>query len=143
MKPYLVFLGGTVAGNGWRKKFIRELTALGVPHSELFNPVVEEWNEEAQAKEEEAKKNATHMLFFLGAPMQDGNPLSTYSMIEATMALYDAPEKTVVVFDPTGIGGHALKAYKQTEKVLRKRFPDKRILSTLGEAIAWFADELV
>lgn len=140
---YLVFLGGTVAGNGWRKKFIRELAALGVPYAELFNPVVEEWTEEAQAAEELAKKKATHMMFYLGAPMQDGNPLSTYSMIEATMALYDMPEKTVVVFDPHGIRGHALKSYRQTEKVLRARFPDKRIFSTLGEAIEWFADELI
>lgn len=143
MKKNLVFLGGTVASNGWRKKFITELTALGVPASELFNPVVEDWNEEAAQLEEIAKREASHLMFFLGAPMQDGNPLSTYSMIEATMALYDRPSETVVVFDSMGIGGHALKAYKQTEKVLRARFPDKRIFSSLGEAISWFADELL
>lgn len=139
----LVFLGGTVGKNLWRDQFIQDLVARGVNPAQLFNPVVEDWNEEVQKREEEAKKNASHLVFFLGTPKLDGIPLSTYSMLEATMALYDRPKETVVVFDPAGIEGHSLKAYKQSEKVLRARFPKANIFSTLVEATNWLAKELL
>jgi len=139
----LVFLGGTVGNNPWRTKFIQDLVSHGVEHSKLFNPVVADWTEEAQRREEVAKRNASHLMFYLGTPKMDGIPLSTYSMVEATMALYDRAEDTVVVFDPEGIDSvHSLKAYKQTEKVLRARFPNANIFSTLQEATDWFVKEL-
>ena len=99
----LVFLGGTCANNGWRDGLIAELVDLGISRECLFNPVVANWNEEAQANEEEAKANASHFVFYLADPNQPGNPLSYYSAIEATMALYDHPDTTVVVFDNEGI----------------------------------------
>jgi hypothetical protein len=46
------------------------------------------------------------------------------------MALYDNPDKTIVAFcDHQMLSGHALKAMKQTENVLRKRFPTARIVN--------------
>jgi hypothetical protein len=136
MSKKLVFLGGTCAGNNWRPEFIAALIAGGLSAEEIFNPVVPDWNEEVRRKEEEAKASATHMLFYIADPKQAGNPLSAYSMVEATMAMYDKPDTTVVVFDNTGIEGHALKAMNQTLKVLKKRFPAAAILATPAEAIA-------
>jgi len=138
----LVFLGGTVAGNNWREGFIERLVARGVPSEAFFNPVVTDWNEEAQRREEEAKRKATHFLYYLADPMQEGNPLSGYSMVEATMALYDHQESAVVVFDTTGMDGHALKAMAQTEKVLRRRHPNANIFGSVQEAEEWLATEL-
>jgi hypothetical protein len=138
----LLFLGGTVGQNNWREGFIKSLKGNGVKDEAIFNPVVKDWNEEAQDKEEIAKKAATHMMFYLGSPKEPGIPVSAYSLVEATMSLYDKPKTTVVVFDQEGIEGHSLKAYKQTEKVLKKRFPDAHIFSTPKEALSWLANSL-
>lgn len=137
----LVFLGGTVANNNWREDFVNHFTGQGIDSNLFFNPVVADWNDEAQKNEERAKKEASHFLFYLADPMQEGNPLSAYSMVEATMALYDNPETTVVVFDNEGITGHALKAFNQTQKVLRKRFPNANIFS-LEESLVWFKENV-
>lgn len=143
MTNKLVFLGGTVGNNPWRKGFITSLVEKGIDRDCLFDPVVADWNAQAQAREEAAKAAATHMVFYLASPMQEGNPLSAYSMVEAAMALYDMPKTTVVVFDNTGIEGQFLKAVKQCERVLRKRFPEATILGSLEEALAWFYIELI
>ena len=138
----LLFLGGTVGKNEWRKPFTDRLIAAGVSPDAIFNPVVADWNETAQANEERAKKEATHMLFYIANPYLPGSTLSAYSMVEATMALYDKPETTVVVFDSKDITEHSLKAFKQTEKVLRKRFPNAMIFGTVDEAAEQLAAQL-
>ena len=63
-------------------------------------------------------------------------------MVEAAMALYDQGGSAVVVFDCEGMDGHPLKAMKQAEKVLRKRFPAANILGSRNEAVAWIANQL-
>ncbi len=136
----LIFLGGTVANSNWREGFMEDLMERGILHEYFFNPVVKDWNEEAQRCEEEAKANASHLVFYIADPKQDGNPLSAYSMVEATMALYDNLEKSVIIFDTEGMSGHPLKAMNQTFKVLKKRFPEANIFETPAEAIDWLAD---
>jgi hypothetical protein len=133
----LIFLGGTAGKNNWRDSFIDEAVRRGVERTSLFNPVVADWNEEAQKKEEEAKAAATSFVFYLADPMDGENHVSAYSMVEATMALYDNPDKTVVVFDHDAVVGHAAKAMKQAEKVLRTRFPMERIFSSRETALDW------
>jgi len=98
----LVFLGGTSGNNDWRDNFILTLVSKGVSKEVLFNPVVKDWNEEAQTREEKAKKEATHLIFYIADPKQEGDPLSTYSMVEATMALY-ANEKPGSVWNSRNI----------------------------------------
>lgn len=132
----LVFLGGTSAKNDWRESFIEDAVKGGVARESLFNPVVKDWNAAAQEAEEKAKATATEMVFYIADPKQEGNPLSAYSMVEATMALYDKPDQTVVVFDTEGMTGHPLKSMDQTKKVLQKRFPSARIF-TRAEAVKW------
>jgi len=138
----LVFLGGTAGGNPWRERFIEALVGRGASRDALFNPVVKDWNEEAQRREETAKAEASHLVFYVADPKQDGNPLSAYSMVEATMALYDKAERTVVVFDTDGMSGHPLKAMNQALKVLRTRFPNANIFGTRQEALDWLAAQL-
>jgi hypothetical protein len=138
----LVFLGGTAGGNSWRDVLIEALTARGVDPQCLFNPVVADWNPEAQAREEDAKAKASQLVYYVADPQQEGNPLSAYSMVEATMALYDNPENTVVVFDPDGMSGHPLKAMKQALKVLKTRFPEANIFGSRDEIVDWLTKEL-
>lgn len=137
MQP-VIFLGGTVGNNNWRIQFIENLVALGFNENEIFNPVVEDWNEEAQIREDTAKTESRYMIYYLADPMQGPNAISAYSMVEATMALYDDRERTVVVFDMTGLEGHALKSYRKTASDLKKRFADANIFATPDEALEWF-----
>lgn len=139
----LVFLGGTAANNNWRDNLIERLVAAGIKKEALFNPVVKDWNKKAQEKEESAKRNASHLVFYIADPKQEGNPLSAYSMVEATMALYDKPDRSIVVFDTEGISGHALKAMNQTLKVFKARFPKQNIFGTVSEAESWLFKELL
>jgi hypothetical protein len=135
----LLFLGGTCGNNNWREGFTRRLLDGGVAEQAVFNPMVPEWNDAAQAAEEKAKAECSHLLFYLADPMNGGT--SAYSMVEATMALYDRPDVTVLVFDSAGMEGHALKALQQTQKVLQARFPGAKILG-VDEALEVLVREL-
>ena len=54
-----VFLGGTVNGSKWRDDIIPLLKI------DYFNPVVDEWNDEARLNEEEAKRTSDYFLFVI------------------------------------------------------------------------------
>lgn len=134
-----IFLGGTCGANNWRETFTSSLMGNGLSANAIFNPVVKDWNEEAQHREEAAKATARYLLFYIADPMDGVNQLSAYSMVEATMSLYDKPERTVVIFDTGSMSGHPLKAINQTRKVLATRFPQGNIFASPKEAIDWLA----
>ena len=138
MKPF-VFLGGTVGNSKWRDPFTERLIAVGVPGERIFNPVVADWNEEFQKKEDAAKLASEYLLFYICNTQQPELPVSTYGIVEAVMHLYDKPKVTVAVFDLQGLDGHVLKALSKSEKDLRARFPQGYIFSSADEAIAFFA----
>lgn len=144
MKKGLVFLGGTCGNNNWRDGFIQRLTDRGVDPENLFNPVVPNWNEEAQKAEDAAKESSQYMLYYLGDPMEPENHVSFYSLAEGIMGLYDSRDRTIVVFDPAeGMPKHAVKAHQKACKDLKKRFPEALIFETLAEAEDWLAENLV
>jgi hypothetical protein len=122
-RPY-VFLGGTCGKNNWRAQFISELLAANIPAHRIFNPVVPDWTQECQAQEDNAKLTCHYKLFYIADPQDSDVPqLSTYSIVEALMGLYDDPARTIVVFDKTGVTGHALKSLNKIEKDFQSRFP--------------------
>lgn len=143
MTKKLVFLGGTCGKNNWRDDVITFLVAYNIDRDVLFNPVVPNWTPAFQEQEDAAKREASHIVFYIADPKEEGLHLSAYSMVEATMALYDKPERTVVVFDYEGLTGHAKKAQEKVEKDLRKRFPGAYILASKDEAIRWLRNALV
>lgn len=138
-----VFLGGTCGHNPWREALIAQLVERGVPADCLFNPVTANWNEETQRLEDRIKSNASFMLYYLGDPLQDDNRVSYYSLLEATMGLYDDPGRTVVVLDATGMPKHAEKATQKAYADLKLRFPDAAIFGTLPDAVEWLATQLL
>src|SRR2546423_14768504 len=102
----MIFLGGTVGANNWRTEIvIPSLIERGVPAEILFNPVVEHWDKQAQEREDDAKRVADCLLYVLASPDPHGHTsnVSAYSLVEATMHLYDALDRTVVVLDTTGM----------------------------------------
>lgn len=139
MKPQsIVFLGGTCGNNKWRPKLIQDVqSSFGSGDNSvlLFDPVVDDWNEAAQAKEEEMKAAASLHVYYLASPkLASPTDVSAYSLLEAAMALYDHPTKSLVVFDNSEIEGHSRKAMDQALRVLKKRFPTQ-VLGTYEELV--------
>lgn len=138
----LVFLGGTVGNNNWRDILIQSLSQSNIDISQLFNPIVANWNEAAQINEDAVKKIATHFVFYLADSSQKGNSISAYSMVEAMIALQDNLDKTILVFDEDGLAGHALKVMKKVQKILKERFPTSKIFTSQSELLNYLKLEL-
>lgn len=134
-----VFLGGVCGNNHWRASFMASLEGRGFSPAALFNPVVADWNEEAQAKEDAVKRAARFNLFYLGNNYLGGEGVPLYSLTEAVMGLYDDPQRTVVVFDVAGFARHTVKAFTKTMGDLRLRFPEAPIFDSLSDAADWLA----
>lgn len=129
----MIFLGGTVGVNDWRKeRAIPQLLALGVPASAIFDPVVEDWDEAAQANEDRVKREAAVVLYYIASPGTGASDVSAYSLVEAVMALYDDPQRAVVVFDTAGMSKHVTKAIDKARRDVLARFPDAPIFATLA-----------
>jgi hypothetical protein len=82
-----VFLGGTVNGSKWRDEIIPKLKV------DYFNPVVEEWNEEAQKRELDERENSEYCLYVLTPKM-----LGFYSIAEVTDDSYRKADKTIFCY---------------------------------------------
>ena len=80
-----VFLGGTCNGSKWREKVMPLLTV------DYFNPVVEDWNEEAQKNEEFHRENDDFVLYVLTPKM-----VGTYAVAEVVDDSNKRPKKTIL-----------------------------------------------
>lgn len=79
-----VFLGGTLNGSRWRDELISKL------HIDYFNPLTDEWDEDAQLREEMEKESSDFLLFVV-TPLMDG----VYSIAEVVDASNKTPEATL------------------------------------------------
>lgn len=82
-----VFLGGTCNGSTWRNKFI-ELLDDSV---EYFNPVVDNWNTEAQEKEYIEKQSSDFRLYVI-TPAMTG----VFSIAEVVDDSNKCPNRTLL-----------------------------------------------
>ena len=134
-----VFLGGTIGTNTWREEVIPELTRRGIPREALYDPIVDDWTEEVQAREDAIKRQCAYQLYVIAHPGGSSDAVSAHSLVEAVMGLYDRPGQTVVAFDTSGMTGHVLKAIHKIIKDLHERFPTAPIFENLSAAIDWLA----
>lgn len=81
-----VFLGGTV-DSSWRDEFILMLKNIGVDY---FNPIVENWDDEAHKKEIHERKHCDYVLYVITAKM-----MGVYSIAEVVDDSNKRPEKTL------------------------------------------------
>ncbi len=82
-----VFLGGTVNGSKWRNYVMPRLNI------DYFDPVVEEWNDEAYRKELHEREQCEYCLYVL-TPMMKG----VYSIAEVVDDSNKRPQKTLFCF---------------------------------------------
>jgi len=83
-----VFLGGTY-DSSWRNQVIQDLSHAGLDY---FNPIVDDWDEEAKKREREARKSCDFCLYTI-TPKMTG----VYSIAEVVDDSNKRPEKTVLV----------------------------------------------
>ncbi len=82
-----VFLGGTCNSSTWRDELLMMLDSEKV---DAFNPVVDDWNEQAQANEDWHKANDDFCLYVLTPEMT-----GIYSIFEVADDSNKRPEKTI------------------------------------------------
>ena len=89
MTPALVGLFGTCNDSTWREELISKLD----PEVSYFNPVVDDWNEEAQKNEDWHKLNDSFILITL-------TPLATgfYTIAEIMALAYTSPERLIFCY---------------------------------------------
>lgn len=84
-----VFLGGTCNGSTWRNRMMIYLHEKGM---EYFNPVVDDWNDDAM-KNELREREACDFCLYVITPKMTG----VYSIAEVVDDSNKRPEKTVLV----------------------------------------------
>ncbi len=107
-----VFLGGTCANSLWRDQLTPKLSQ-GI---DTFNPVVADWNEEAQKREDEARANSDYVLYGI-TPASE----SIYSAAEVVEDSNKRPERTLLVVINEDLGNsfsaHQVKAWAKIGKL--------------------------
>ncbi len=84
-----VFLGGTCNQSNWRKQM---MVYVNNQNMDYFNPVTDDWNDDAQANEIRERESCDFCLYTL-TPKMTG----TYSIAEVVDDSNKRPEKTVMV----------------------------------------------
>ena len=84
-----VFLGGTCADSTWRDEIEPLLDEAGL---EYFNPVVDDWNEAAQAEEIQERQSCDFVLYTI-TPKMEG----VYSIAEVVEDSIKRPQKTIFI----------------------------------------------
>lgn len=79
-----IFLGGTCNNSDWRNSIIPLLKCL------FFNPVVDNWTEEAQELEKQKRETCDIVLYVITPRMK-----GVYSIAEVTQDSNIRPEKTI------------------------------------------------
>lgn len=107
-----VFLGGTCNDSTWRGYLIPILEKEGIPY---FNPVVEDWTPECQAKEDEVKADPeTVCLFVITCEMK-----GAFSVAEVVDMSNKAPGRIVFLLEEDGFDSPQLKSLQAVRKMVR------------------------
>lgn len=101
-----IFLGGTCNGSKWRKELIPQLKI------DYFDPVVEDWTEEAYQEELKQREECDFCLYVITPELK-----GVYSIAEAVDDSNKRPEKTIFCFIDYGDLEFDKAQYKSLDKV--------------------------
>lgn len=104
-----VFLGGTCNKSTWRDELIPLLKI------DYFNPVVNDWTPECQAREIEEREKADFKLFVITAAMT-----GVFSIAEAVEEAIKNPIQTILVVIEEGFSAGQLKSLKATSDLIKR-----------------------
>ena len=100
-----LFLGGTAGSSTWREDLIPLLKHENLSY---FNPIVDDWNEEAISKEYTVKKDPKTVEVYIITSAMKG----VFSIAEAVDASNKKPYFTIFMIDEKGFSKHQLKSLK-------------------------------
>lgn len=109
LKNTKVFLGGTCAKSTWRDELIPMLDV------DYFNPVVEDWNEEAQQEEVKQRKDCNYCLYVITKEME-----GVYSIAEVVDDSNKQPDKTIFCYLEDGFSKGQKKSLDQVGSMVEE-----------------------
>lgn len=105
------FLGGTCNESTWRD----ELISLLNDKVEYFNPVVDDWTPDCQAREDKARDEAKYVLFVITSQMT-----GVFSIAEVVDCSNKRPESTLFCVLSEGFGEGQLRSLKATANMVKR-----------------------
>lgn len=121
-----VFLGGTANNSEWRKYIIDRIKI------DYFDPIVDDWNEEAQERERLERENCDFVLYVI-TPKMTG----VYSIAEVVEDSIKRPQKTLFCIlnedDENEFTEHQYKSLNQVKEMVIRN--GARTFNTLDEII--------
>lgn len=105
------FLGGTCNESTWRD----ELISLLNDKVEYFNPVVDDWTDDCQAREDKARDEARYVLFVITSQMT-----GVFSIAEVVDCSNKRPESTLFCVLSEGFGEGQLRSLKATANMVKR-----------------------
>ena len=130
-----VFLGGTCNESTWRDQMKGFLDDVGLDY---FDPVVEDWDEKAQARELEERRVCDFCLYTI-TPKKSGD----YAIAEAVDDSNKRPEKTVLVLlRDDGVSHFDHGQWRSLMAVARMvRSNRAQVFESLGEAALYMGEQ--
>lgn len=107
----VVFLGGTCNDDPWREEVMKILDEYKVPY---FNPVVKDWNQEAQRREEMIKKSVGTIQLYVITSRMTG----VFSIAEVVASVYEDPDRTVLGVCRDGFTDSQVKSLEAVSKLV-------------------------
>ena len=111
MKKVNVFLGGTFNNSIWRNELIPLLENYNITY---FNPVVDNWTEDCQIKENWHKKNDDYNLFVITKEMK-----GVFSIAEVVDLSNKRPINTILCVLYDGFDKEQIKSLKATIELVK------------------------
>lgn len=105
-----VFLGGTCNNSEWREQLIPLLEKKKINY---FDPVVEDWNEEAQATEELEKTICGIELYVITSKMK-----GVFSIAEVVSSVFKNPKGTIFIVVDKGFNEAQLRSLSAVGKLV-------------------------
>lgn len=119
-----VFLGGTTNKTNWREDLIKDLKI------DYFDPVVDDWDEEAQKEEIKQRKECDFVLYVI-TPKMEG----VYSIAEVVDDSNKRPEKTIFCYltddDGKEFSEHQIKSLDMVVEMIKEN--GGKAFTSLGE----------
>lgn len=125
-KDSVVFLGGTCNNSTWREELIPLLEKNEIKY---FNPIVSDWNEEAQKREDEIKDNDKNINLFVITKEMTG----AFSIAEVVDSSNKKPKNTIFMVKKEGFDKHQLKSLNAVENLVKKN--GAQVVDSLEEIV--------
>ena len=116
------FLGGTCNNSTWRQELISQLSE----NVDFFNPVVDDWTPECQAREDHAREEAKYVLFVITSQMT-----GFFSIAEVVDCSNKRPESTLFCVILDGFDKAQAKSLKAVSKMVERN--GAKVFDTLEE----------